>query len=137
YSTPSTKLNDLCASAVKSAVAQSPQDKIKDEDIAVTMIDLHDPAHLTIGSSRGDQGIFPASVVKLFYLVATHQWMQDGKLQDSDELRRAMKDMIVESNNDATNSLLEALTDAQNGAILEDAQMKQWSEKRNAVNRYF
>src|SRR5205085_7971411 len=103
----------------------------------VTIIDLHDADHLTSGSFRGDAGIFPASVVKLFYLTSTHQWMQDGKLHDSDELRRAMKDMIVESNNDATNSLLEALTDAQNGAVLDDAQMKLWTEKRNAVNRYF
>jgi beta-lactamase class A len=116
---------------------QFPQEKIKDEDVALTVIDLRDPDHLTCGSYRGDQPIFPASVVKLFYLVATHQWMRDGKLQDNEELRKAMKDMIVDSNNDATNSIVDALTDAQNGSVLDDDQMKQWAQKRNSVNRYF
>ena len=48
-----------------------------------------------------------------------------------------MKDMIVDSSNDATAMILEALTDATNGAPLPPPQMEAWSHKRNAVNRYF
>ena len=46
--------------------------------------------------------IYPASVVKLFYLVACHEWLQTGMIQPSDELDRAMADMIVDSSNDGT-----------------------------------
>ena len=81
--------------------------------------------------------MFPASVVKLFYLVATQQWLEDGKLQNSDELRRTMSDMIVDSSNDATAMIVDALTDAINGPPLPEAEMKQWAERRNAMNQYF
>src|SRR5215207_5853156 len=100
-------------------------------------MDLRDPTTPVSGSFRGDAPVFPASVVKLFYLVATHRWLEDGKLEDSEELRRAMKDMIVDSSNDATAMVLEALTDATNGAPLPAAEMERWAEKRNALNRYF
>lgn len=45
-------------------------------------------------------GRFFAMVDKLFYLVAAHEWMERGKLEDTDELRRAMGDMIVHSYNE-------------------------------------
>src|SRR5690349_5843759 len=56
---PSSKLAELAQQAVKKTMEQFSQDKIKDEEIAVTVIDLHDQAHLTSGSYRGDQPIFP------------------------------------------------------------------------------
>ena len=130
-------LQDTIQAAAKDAIAQFQNEKLKEEDFAITAIDLRDPEHLQIGSFRGDAGIYPASVVKLFYLAAAHRALEDGKLKDSDELRRAMKDMIVDSTNDATNWILEAVTDTGNGPMLNDEEMKQWSEKRNAVNRYF
>src|SRR4051794_28828989 len=110
----SSKLNDLAAASVRAAIEKFPDEKVKNDDVAVTVIDLHDPQHLVTGSVRGDAPIFPASVVKLFYLVAAHQWLQDGKLEDSDELRRGLHDMIVDSSNDATHYILDALTDAPN-----------------------
>lgn len=130
-------MNDVVSKAAKDAIAQFQAEKLKEEDFAITAIDLRDPEHLQTGSFRGDAGIYPASVVKLFYLAAAHRWMEDGKLKDSDELRRAMSDMIVKSTNDATNWILEAVTDTGNGPMLSEEEMKGWSEKRNAVNRYF
>jgi hypothetical protein len=75
--------------------------------------------------------------VKLFYLAATHRWLEDGRLQDSQELRRTLKDMIVESSNDACGNIVEALSGVGNGAPLADGEMKAWADKRQAVNRYF
>src|SRR5205807_10262751 len=96
-----------------------------------------DSNKLDSASFRGDAAIFPASVVKLFYLVATHRWLEDGKLQDSEELRRTMHDMIVDSTNDATAMIVDALTETLNGPPLDEGAMKQWAGKRNVVNRYF
>jgi hypothetical protein len=39
------------------------------------------------GAYRGVERIYPASVVKLFYLVAVHEWLQQGMLQPSDRAR--------------------------------------------------
>jgi hypothetical protein len=47
-------------------------------------------------SYRGVERIYPASVVKLFYLVAAHEWLERGMIQPSAELERAMRDMITE-----------------------------------------
>ena len=128
-------LDALATKAARDAIEKFKDDKIKEDEVAVTIIDLRDTSNPRIGSFRGDQPMFPASVVKLFYLVAAHQWLEDGKLQDSDELRRTMSDMIVDSSNDATAMIVDALSDAINGPPLPEAQMKQWIDKRNAVNR--
>jgi beta-lactamase class A len=130
-------LNDVVASAVHGAQSQFPDEKLKDEDVAVTVIDFRERAKARTGSFRGAEPIYPASVVKLFYLAATHRWLEDGKLQDSDELRRTLREMIVESSNDASGAIVDALSGVGNGAPLADEEMKAWAEKRQAVNRYF
>src|SRR5688500_19454585 len=86
-------LDALATKAAREAIEQFKDEKLKEDDLAVTVIDLRDAAKPRTGSFRGDSPVFPASVVKLFYLAATHQWLEDGKLQDSDELRRTMSDM--------------------------------------------
>jgi len=103
----------------------------------VTLIDLRDATQPVQASYRGGEQIYPASVIKLFYLVAAHRWMEDGKLQDTEELRRAMKDMIVDSGNEPTHYIVDLLTGTTSGPELSDAEIKEWHEKRNAVNRYF
>lgn len=134
---PDPELSRLLADAVRATSEQFEDEKLREEELAVTIIDLRGSTDLRSGSFRGDAPTFPASVVKLFYLAAAHQWLEEGKLTDSEELRRAMSDMIVESSNDATAMMLEALTQAPGGAPLPPQEMKQWAHQRNAVNRYF
>jgi len=110
---------------------------LKKEELAITAIDLKEHGHPMTANYRGDAPIYPASVIKLFYLEAAHRWMEDGKIKDTPELRRAMKDMIVLSYNEATHYVLDVLTDTTSGPELPTAEMEKWSEKRNAVNRYF
>lgn len=86
---------------------------------------------------RGDAPMYPASLVKLFYLVAVHGFLDAGRVADSAELERAITDMIVDSANDPTNYLLEVLTGASGGAELPEAELAVWMEQRQAVNRYF
>jgi hypothetical protein len=105
--------------------------------LALTLVDLRDPAAPRRGGVRGDVMIYPASVIKLFYLAATHRWMEDGRLADTAEVRRAMQDMIIDSSNDATHYLIDLLTGTTSGPELPDAEIKVWFEKRNAVTNYF
>jgi hypothetical protein len=131
-------LQKIVDDAVHQTIDQFKEQKLKETDLAVTLLDLRNAvASPRSGSFRGDAKIFPASVVKLFYIVATHRWLEDGKLADSEELRRTMHDMIVDSSNDATAMIVDALTETLNGPPLDEPAMKQWSQNRNAVNRYF
>jgi hypothetical protein len=133
----SPTLQKVVDMAVQGALDKFAGEKLGTNQIAVTLVDLRNPQHPAQGSYRGGDQIYPASVIKLFYLVAVHRWMEDGKLKDTPELRRAMRDMIVESLNEATGYLVDSLTDTTSGPELSPKEMEEWYYKRNAVNRYF
>ncbi len=130
-------LQAIAEHAAATALAQFRERKLLPEELALTLVDLSRPDHVVRAGIRGDVPIYPASVVKLFYLAAVHRWLEDGKLTDTPELRRAMRDMIVDSSNDATHYLIDLLTATTSGPELPDADLKIWFEQRNAVNRYF
>ncbi len=132
---PSPRVQTVVDHAVAEARRQFPT--LKAEQIAVTLVDLRDPAKLERGSHRGTEQIYPASVIKLFYLAAAHRWIEDGKISDTPELRRALSDMIVHSYNEATHYVVDVLTGTTSGPELPEAEIKEWFEKRNAVNRYY
>lgn len=88
-------------------------------------------------SYRGSERIYPASIVKLFYLVAIHEWLEKGMCGASSELERAMRDMIVDSSNDATSLVVDVLTGTTSGPELPPAPFETWKAQRNIVNRYF
>jgi beta-lactamase class A len=90
-----------------------------------------------IGQHRGDEPCYPASVIKLFYLAAAHRWLEDERIPDTPELRRALRDMIVDSSNEATGYVVDVLTDTTSGPELPPAELAVWHEKRNRVTRYF
>lgn len=110
---------------------------LKTNELSITLVDLSNPSKPARASIRGDAQVYPASVVKLFYLAATHQWMQDARLADTPELRRAMHDMIVDSYNEATHYIVDLLTGTTSGPELTDDALWAWYEQRGAVNRHF
>lgn len=110
---------------------------LKSNQLAVTLVVLPKGQQPIRSSYRGQEPIYPASVVKLFYLAAAHRWMEDGRIRDTPELRRAMRDMIVDSGNEPTHYVLDLLTETTSGPELPEAEMKEWGDKRNAVHRYF
>jgi hypothetical protein len=86
---------------------------------------------------RGVERIYPASVVKLFYLVAVNEWLEKGMSQTSKELERALRDMIVDSSNDATSLVVDILTGTTSGTQLPTGPFETWKYQRNIVNRYY
>ncbi len=134
---PAGSIESTLSNAVSQTFSEVAGSKLKSNELAVALVDLNDLEHPAAADYRGDVPIYPASVIKLFYLAAAHEWMERGKLEDAPELRRALRDMIVESSNDATHYVVDLLTGTTAGPELPEAEMKIWSEKRNAVNRYF
>lgn len=129
-------LDDVVRRAAEETQAGFTNPALKPEQLAVTVIDLRGAAPVQ-AHYRGDERFYPASVIKLFYLAATHRWLEDGRIADTPELRRAMRDMIVDSSNDATNHLVDVLTGTTGGPELPADELKVWNEKRGAVTRYF
>ena len=133
----SPRLQKIVDDAARAALERFKDKGFAEKNLAVTLIDLTDPGRVEQASFRGAEPIYPASVVKLFYLVAAHRWMEDGRLKETEEVDRALRDMIVESLNDPAHFILDALTGVSNGAELPPDELKAWAERRNAVNRYF
>jgi beta-lactamase class A len=123
--------------AVAATVKKFAALNLRAEELAVTLVDLRDGKTPAWADHRGDAPTYPASVVKLFYLVAAHRQLEDGKIADTAELRRALRDMIVDSGNEATGYVLDVLTGTTSGPELPAAELQAWHERRNAVNRYF
>ena len=87
-------------------------------------------------SRRGERLRYPASVVKLVYLVAAEAWLQRRLLEDGPELRRALAAMIQHSSNDATSLVVDLLSGTTSGPALPPAQREVWQEQRLLVNRW-
>jgi beta-lactamase class A len=109
----------------------------KSEEIAATMIDLRDPNDLRWANINGEKRIYPASVVKMFYMAALERQLEDKKVSMTKELERGLRDMIVDSSNEATQYILDVLTDTSSGAELPQKEFEKWQFKRNRVNRFY
>ena len=133
----SPALQGIVDEAARETVRRFGDKKLAENQLAITVIDLRDAERPAMASFRGEERIYTASVVKLFYLAAAHRWLEDGRLRETAELNRALRDMIVDSSNDATGYVLDVLTGTSSGVELPPAEMRKWQERRNAVNRYF
>ena len=132
-----TSLHDLVNRAAKTRLDRFADKKLQENELSITLIDLRDPKRPVTASFRGNERVYPASVVKLFYLVATNRWLEDKKIEQTPELTRAVRDMIVDSSNEATQYVLDVLTHTTGGYELPPKEMEEWQYQRNAVNRYF
>jgi len=132
-----SSLQDLVNRAAKTTLDRFADKKLQESELSITLIDLRDPNRPVPASFRGNERVYPASVVKLFYLVAAHRWLEDKKIEQTPELTRAIKDMIVDSSNEATQYVLDVITHTTGGYELPPKEMEQWQYQRNAVNRYF
>lgn len=128
--------SQLAQAVIGQALECFSKEGLKDDDLAIT-VGLSDGGMWNFSDFHGEVKIYPASVVKLFYLVAAYQWIADQRLERSPELERALRDMIIGSSNDATSYVLDLLTGTTSGPELAEEEMSVWMKKRNLVNEYF
>ncbi len=130
-------LQDLVNQAARTTLERFADKKLEEKQLSITLIDLRDSQHPKAASFRGNERVYPASVVKLFYLAASQRWLEDKKIEETPELTRALRDMIVDSSNEATQYVVDVLTHTTSGYELPRKEMEAWQYQRNAVNRYF
>ena len=133
----SPELQTLLDSAVRATVEKFKDKNLKAENVAATLIDLRDASNFKTANWRGEEKIYPASVSKMFYMVALERWLEDGRVKLSPELERGLRDMIVDSSNEATQYILDVLTQTSSGAEMPEKEFQKWAFKRNVVNRFY
>lgn len=141
YETPMMTASPALKSVVDAAVSEAMQKfaarNLKASDLAVTVIDLRDATKFHWAEYRGEVPIYPASVVKMFFMAALERQLEDKKVTMTTELQRGLKDMIVDSSNEATQYILDVLTNTASGAEMPQKDFEAWQYKRNRVNRWF
>lgn len=106
--------------------------KLTAENLALSVIDLSNPESVIRADFHGDAPFYPASLVKLFFMVAAFQ--QD---HFTPEIERALREMIRVSDNDAAAFLVDVLTDTTSGPELKGKALEDFLERRRSLNRYF
>lgn len=145
------QLETLGTSIIEAAKAEFTE--LAGDRIALTWIVYDPPVRVNTGGAlspeefwkyqprgfgnRASERVYPASIVKLFYLVAIWEWAEKGMIKTSPELERAVRDMIVDSSNDATSLVVDVLTGTTSGPELTSGPFETWKQQRNIVNRYF
>ncbi len=108
------------------------------EDLAIAAAIVDRPNRtLSLGSFHGETAMYPASVVKLFYLAYAESLVARKKLHLTAEITRGLHDMIVDSNNDATSLILDLITGTTSGPELSPSELQNWMKRRQAVNQFF
>ena len=137
----SPQLDAFLAEVAKDTVAEFSARGLTDEGISIAVIDLTAPTPVSTfpaGAYRGDVSYYPCSVVKICYLSYYEAQKEAGRLQDTPELVRAVKDMITISSNDATGFVVDSITGTTSGPEIADArEWERWKARRNAVNDWY
>lgn len=107
--------------------------KLKPDDLAISVIDVSQPHITSRGDYHGDAPFYPASVIKLFFMADVYATKRE-QLGDVD---RALKEMIVVSDNDATAYLVDILADTVPGPPLQGRPLRRYLDRRREINRRF
>lgn len=132
------RLDQLMKQVVASTCDQSR--KHEGAEVSATIVDLgyvHDPLpQPRFGSWRGDVKVYPASVVKIFYMAAAYVWQREGRLTITPSVYQSLKDMIGPSSNVATQRILNLVCGVSSGSRLSASELREFAYKREAVNRW-
>lgn len=107
--------------------------KLKADDLAISVVDVTQPHLVARGDYHGDVPFYPASVIKLFFMVDVFQTHKE-KIGDVD---RALKEMMVVSDNDATAYLVDLLANTVPGPPLQGRALNRYVERRRDINQRF
>ena len=107
--------------------------KLTADNLAMSVIDVTKPDVFSRADYHGDAPFYPASVVKLFFMVETFHQHQEN----APDVARALHEMIAVSDNDATAFIIDTISDTCSGPELQGRALDKFIEKRRVANHYF
>ena len=117
--------------AAETSLKQFPA--MKAEDLAISVVDLTKESILARGDYHGDDPFYPASVIKIFFMVDT---FLKNKF-DLPDVPRAVREMIGVSDNDATAYIVDILANTEPGPDLDPKALERFIDQRRSINRDF
>ncbi|MEH2114639.1 serine hydrolase [Nostoc sp.] len=131
---PEFKESQELKSIVNEVVAIVKRQGLPTKPLSVTLINLKDK---TISGYQQDTLRFPASVIKMFWMVVLYAQIDKGIWSSEDALKPYIYKMIGKSDNEAASYIVDLLTDTDSGTELKGLEYQDWLSKRQKLNNFF
>lgn len=102
--------------------------------LSITLIDINSGE---FSSYQENKLRYPASVVKLFWMVAFYEQMKQGIYQNETAINNYLFKMIKKSDNEAASHIFDKITDTKSGSDLNGKDYQTWLNKREQLNKFF
>ena len=117
---------------------------VEQQKLPTSALSLHliDVKTQTFAEYRSQTPRFPASVAKLFWMVAVYDQVEVGKLPpeeltDTAECQSDICKLIKKSDNEAASRILDRLTGTTSRPEQENNDFESWLKKRHSINKFF
>jgi beta-lactamase class A len=131
---PDFRQSQKLKAVVDGIVKLARNNKLPTENLSITLIDVNSGE---IAGYQQEKLRYPASVVKLFWLVALYGQFSAGFWQNPKIFTEDLYKMIKQSDNEASSRIVDAITNTRSGTELSGKQYKEWLEKRYSLNQFF
>jgi hypothetical protein len=126
--------SDRLGTVVEKVIKYTADEKFPMQGLSITLIDMNTNE---VSNFNGSTLRYPASVVKLFWLVAIYDKIAQQKINES-SVKSEIKQMILKSDNQGASHILDIITDTHSRATaLEKTEFNEWKEHRQTVNTFF
>jgi len=123
-------------SIVEGALARLTQANYPTATVSISLVDLTGDC-CDYAAYQDTQKRYPASIAKLFWAVALAGYEDAGRITPTTLLSDDEALMLHNSNNGASSRIVDALTQTESGAALDDTAIAEWSAARQRLNNYF
>lgn len=134
---PSQIYNTELQKIVDEAVDIARRKGLPIEPLSISLIDVSSNRVHRFAGYQNQTLRYPASVAKLFWMVAFYSAVEYGLIENKSALNKHVKPMIEISHNDAASRVLDAITDTHSGKKLRGKELEIWLGKRKSVNEFF
>jgi beta-lactamase class A len=131
---PSEELQTFLDAAIEELLAGDAA--LREQRLRIAVIDLPPEAAPGLAHRNGDSPVYPASVVKLVYLMAAYAWRDQERLEIDPAFESQLRQMIYASSNRATQRVLRRLTGTQAGPRLAPEPYAAFRERRHRVKHW-
>jgi hypothetical protein len=130
---PNLQKSQILQSIVDRAVRLATDKKLAKKALSITLIDTKTGNY---GAYQQDDLRYPASIVKMFWMVYSYSLIKNNSLSEAD-FTPYLDNMIKNSDNDSASYVVDRITNTQSGYDFQREEYENWLQKRNQLNKYF
>ena len=107
------------------------------EKLSISLIDLNGAECCAYASYLDNKTRYPASTIKLFWMVELYSQYQAGIIPEKSVLEEDIYKMIQDSNNESASRILDKISKTESGEALPKNKFDIWLAHRYSVNQFF